>query len=80
MDAAEEALRGRDVTVQLGDDLVEVVVDRDLLLAAGLQVFEDRGVDHGGGVVARHHEAQAGSWGFDYLSVGLNEAKIEYST
>lgn len=63
MDAAEEALRSRDVTVQLRDDLVEVIVDRDLLLAAGLQIFEDRGVDRGGGIVARHHETQ-GAVGF----------------
>ena len=58
MDAAEEALRGRDVTVQLRDDLMQVFVDYDLLFAAGLQVFEDRRVDHRGWVGTCHLEAR----------------------
>lgn len=56
VDAAEETLRGRNMAVQFREDFVDVVVDFDLFFAAGLQILEDRRVDHRGSAVACHLE------------------------
>ena len=54
MDAAEMALRGRDLAVQYRSNLVQLLVDLDVLLGMALQELEDRRVDHGGSAAVRH--------------------------
>ena len=73
MNAAQMALRGRDLAVQDRRDLVQLLINLDVLLGMALQELEDRRVDHGGSAVVRHvcsecrsirGEARAGSLNF----------------
>lgn len=67
MNAAEEALARRGVTMESGSDLVKLVANLDLFFAMSLQIFEDGRVDHVGTVVTCH--ADQCTWGDDSCRV-----------
>lgn len=68
MNTSEQALAGRDVTVESGSDLVEFLADLNLFLAVGLEILKDGRFDHIGSVVSRH---------FSKLCLGQRHNKIE---